>query len=77
MSFGRHHKAGATILESCIVMILLCLILFSILQVSILTAANEVLVYSASAAMRCATVGYDEAMVQKTARIALQSALPL
>ncbi|MDF7826458.1 pilus assembly protein [Pontiellaceae bacterium B12227] len=71
MPFGRQHKAGATIIESCIVMILLCLILFSILQVSILTAANEVLVYSASAAMRCATVGYDEAMVTKTARIAL------
>ena len=66
----RHRKAGATIIESSLVMVLLCLILFSILQVSVLTAANEVLIYSASSAARCATVGYDRTMVIKTSRIA-------
>jgi Flp pilus assembly protein TadG len=63
-------RAGATIVESCLVMVLLCMMLFGILQVSIVTAAHDVLVYAASAGARCATVGYDEATVEKTIRIA-------
>lgn len=51
-------------------MVLLCLILFGILQVSIVTAAHDVFLYAASAGARCATVGYDEEMVRKTIRIA-------
>lgn len=57
-------------MESCIVMILLCLILFGIIQVSIVTAAHDVLLYAATSGARCATVGYDDDMVYKTVRMA-------
>lgn len=64
------NRQGSTIVESCIVMILLCLILFGILQVSMVTAAHDVFLYSASAGARCATVGYNDGMIEKTVRIA-------
>ncbi|WP_372806215.1 TadE/TadG family type IV pilus assembly protein [Pontiella sp.] len=70
MTGSRKNKEGASIVESCIVMILLCLILFGILQVSILTAAHDVLLYAASAGARCATIGYNDTMVEKTIRVA-------
>ncbi len=69
MARFRNSKEGATIVESCLVMAFLCLILFGVLQVSILTAASEVLVYASSAGVRCATIGYDDAMVYKATRI--------
>jgi hypothetical protein len=70
MQGSRKNREGAAMVESCIVMVLLCLILYGILQVSLVTAASDVLVYAASAGARCATIGYDETMVGKTVRIA-------
>lgn len=61
--------------ESCVVMVLLCLILFGILQTSIVTAAHDVFYYAASAGVRCKTVGYDQDMVRKSVRIASLPAL--
>jgi hypothetical protein len=61
---------GAALVESCIVIIILCLILFGILQLSILTAAHDVNIYAASSGARCAAVGYDNDMVEKSIRIA-------
>lgn len=52
------------------VMVLLCLILFGILQVSLVTAAHDVLIYAASAGLRCATIGYDDTMVAKAVHVA-------
>jgi len=70
MRGSNRSKEGASIVESCIVMILLCLVLFGILQVSILTAAHDVLLYAASSGARCATIGYNDEMVKKTIRVA-------
>jgi Flp pilus assembly protein TadG len=70
MQGSRKNREGAAMVESCIVMVLLCLILYGILQVSLVTAASDVLIYAASAGARCATIGYDDTMVEKTVRIA-------
>ena len=56
--------------ESCVVIALLCLILFGILQVSYVVAARNVLNYSAIAAVRAASVGLNEFMLHKVARYA-------
>lgn len=61
---------GAAMVESCIVIILLCLILFGMLQLSIVTAAHDVNIYAASCGVRCAAVGYDNDMVEKSIRVA-------
>ena len=52
-------------------MILLCMILFGILQVSIVTAAHDVFIYASSAGARCATIGYNDHMVEKVVRTAM------
>lgn len=66
----RKRCEGAAMVESCLVMVLLCLILYGILQVSILTAAHDVMVYATSCGLRCATIGYNDEMVKKTVRVA-------
>ena len=68
---------GAAMVESCIVIILLCLILFGMLQLSIVTAAHDVNIYAASCGVRCAAVGYDNDMVEKSIRVAALSGMCL
>ncbi len=55
-------------MESCLVMALLCLILFGILQVSYLVAARNVINYSAVATARAASVGLNDFMLHKVSR---------
>ncbi len=50
--------------------VLLCLILFGMLQLSIVTAAHDVNIYAASCGARCAAVGYDDDMIEKAIRVA-------
>lgn len=74
MSSHRKRCEGAALIESCIVIILLCLILFGMLQVSLVTAAHDINVYAASCGTRCAAVGYtytgEDSMVYKAIRVA-------
>lgn len=70
MSPRRQRCEGAALLESCIVIVLLCLILFGMLQLSIVTAAHDVNIYAASCGARCAAVGYDNDMIEKAIRVA-------
>ena len=56
--------------ESCIVMALLCLILFGFLQVSYIVAARNVLNYSAVATARARSVGLNEFMLMKVSHYA-------
>lgn len=63
-------KAGQTLLETCIVMMLMCLIFFGLLQLSQLSAAKEILDYAASCGTRAQTVGFNEFMVRKVIRVA-------
>jgi len=67
-SFGQ--KQGAAMVESCIVMVLLCLILFGILQVSYVVAARNVVSYTAIATARAASVGLNDFMLHKVSHYA-------
>jgi hypothetical protein len=59
------HKQGAAMVESCLVIALLCLILFGILQVSHVVASRNVLNYTAIATARAAAVGLNDFMLHK------------
>jgi len=62
--------AGATLIEACIVVVLLCLLLFGAVQVSRLYAAKEILDYSSMAGARAKAVGLNNFMVYKVVRVA-------
>ncbi|VGO21501.1 TadE/TadG family type IV pilus assembly protein [Pontiella sulfatireligans] len=51
--------------ESCLVIMMLCLILFGLLQVSYVVAARNVLQYAAAATVRAAAVGLNDSMLEK------------
>ncbi|QBG48020.1 hypothetical protein EGM51_11655 [Verrucomicrobia bacterium S94] len=55
--------------ESCLAIIMLCLILFGLLQVSYLIMARDVISFSAFASARALTVGMDEEFVERVARV--------
>jgi Flp pilus assembly protein TadG len=65
----KERKAGAALVESCLVIVMLCIILFGLLQVSYLVAARDVVSFSAFAACRSATVGMREEFVGRVARV--------
>ena len=56
-------------MESCLVIIMLCLILFGLLQVSYLIGARDILAYASVGVARSAAVGFDDFMLYKTARM--------
>lgn len=62
-------KSGQSLVESCIVTILICMILCVLLQISQLFAAKEILTYAAGRGARAKTVGFNQFMVYKTVRI--------
>ncbi len=64
------QKAGQTLLETCIVMMLLCLIFFGLVQLSQLSASKEILDYAASCGARARSVGFNDFMVGKVVRVA-------
>lgn len=70
MVFPFGQKQGAAMVESCVVMVLLCLVLFGILQVSYVVAARNVINYSAIATARAASVGLNDFMLHKVSRYA-------
>ncbi len=63
-------KAGQALLESFGIIVLLCFILFGIVQYSLSLAATEVVQYSADAAVRARAVGFNRFMVYKVTRVA-------
>lgn len=66
---ARGARAGQSLIEACIVIIFICLILFSALQISQLYAAQEVLAYTAGRAARAEAVGFNRFMVYKVYRV--------
>lgn len=62
-------RSGQSIIESCIVMGIMCLVLLGVLQLSQLFAAKEILNYAASRGARAKAVGFNEFMVWKTMRV--------
>ncbi len=65
----KNLRTGAALVESCLAIIMLCLILFGILQVSYLVAAKDVVSFSAFAGCRAATVGMKEEFVNRVVRV--------
>jgi hypothetical protein len=63
------RRKGQALIETCLVMIVLCLILFGALQISRLFAAREILDYAAARGARAQTVGFNRFMVYKTIRV--------
>jgi len=63
-------RAGQSLIESCLVVAILCLLLFGMLQVSHLYMISEVLDYAATAGARAHSVGFNPFMVQKTIQVA-------
>lgn len=62
-------RAGQSLIESCLVLALICLITFGVFQISQLFAAQEVLHYAAARGARAKVVGFDHFMVFKTIRV--------
>jgi Flp pilus assembly protein TadG len=65
-----NRKGGQAILESFGIMMLLCLILFGIVQYVIMLTATEIVQYSADASARARAVGFNRFMVYKVNRVA-------
>ncbi len=61
--------AGQALIESCIVIGILCLLLMALFQLSQLFMAQEILHYAAERGARAKTVGFNDFMVFKTIRI--------
>lgn len=62
-------KSGQALLESFGIIVLLCLILFGMVQVVLMLTANEVVQYSADASVRARAVGFNPFMVFKVNRV--------
>lgn len=64
------RKDGQSLVETCIILVFLCLIFFGLLELSRLTAAKEILEYAASCGARARAVGFNPFMVHKVVRVA-------
>ena len=62
-------RAGQSLVESCLVIGLTCLLFFGLLQISQLFAAREVLYHAAARGARAKTVGFNRWMVTKAVRV--------
>ena len=62
-------RSGQSLIESCLVLILICILFFGLFQISQLLAAQEVLNYAAGRGARAKTVGFNRFMVHKTVRV--------
>ncbi|MBU0714405.1 MAG: pilus assembly protein [Verrucomicrobia bacterium] len=63
------HAEGQALIESCIVIGLICLLLMGIFQLAQLFMAQEILDYAAGRGARAKAVGFNDFMVSKTVRI--------
>ena len=63
-------RDGQSLVESCLVVAVVCLVLFGMLQVSHLYMVAEVLDYAATAGARAHSVGLNPFMVDKTVQVA-------
>ncbi len=72
--FSHNHGAGRadgqSLIESCIVIAVLCLLFMGMFQVSQLFMAQEILSFAAGRGARAKSVGFNEFMVFKTVRVA-------
>ncbi len=65
----RSGERGSTMIEAVICMLVICLILFGLLQVFYVTAAQMITDYSAFRAARSETVGFNEEIVEREGKL--------
>ncbi len=63
-------RRGQSMLESCVVIIILCLLLFGLFQLSRVFVAQEILQFAAGRGARARAIGMNDFMVHKTIRAA-------
>lgn len=63
-------RSGQSVIESCIAMGILCLILMGLFQLSRVILAKEILYHAAARCARARTVGLNDFMMHKVARVA-------
>ncbi len=66
MAHDRHPRAGQALIESCLVIGLICLLLAAVFQLAHLVVAQD---YAAARGARARAVGFNDFMVAKTVRI--------
>ncbi|MFO7869920.1 MAG: hypothetical protein R6V03_00605 [Kiritimatiellia bacterium] len=64
------RKSGQSLIESCLVILLICLIFAGVMQVSQIAAGREILHHAAARGARAKTVGFNYWMVKKAVRVA-------
>ena len=67
---GSTRAQGQAMVESCMVLAVLCLLLLGLFQISRLFVAEDVLQYAAARGARARAVGFNDFMVYKTMRVA-------
>ncbi len=73
MHSPRRGKAGQAMIETVVVMLVLCIVFFLIYEYTGLLTMHSVLDYAAARAARARTVGFNDFMVTKTVRISTMS----
>jgi hypothetical protein len=63
-------RSGQAILETCLAMLLICLLFAGLVQVSQLFAARDILQHAATSGARAKTVGFNQWMVEKVIKVA-------
>ena len=64
------RRAGQALLETLLVLLVLCLMLFGFLQAALAIGGRDVLHHAASRAARARAVGFNDWMAEKAARVA-------
>lgn len=65
-----HKRAGQSLIEACLALLILCLVFMGFFQVSQLIAARQVLYHAAARGARAKMVGFNRFMVDKAIRVA-------
>lgn len=68
-NLATKHLEGQSLIESCIVIAILCLLFMGMLQISQLFMAQEILDFAAGRGARAKSVGFNEFMLFKTVRV--------
>jgi hypothetical protein len=63
-------RAGQSLIETCLAIMVICLVFAGLVQVSQIFAASEILQHAAVSAARAKTVGFNQWMVEKSMRAA-------
>ncbi len=64
------RRQGASLIEACLALALICLVFLGMFQVSLALAARDTLSHAAARVARARTVGFNRWMVRKVARVA-------